>query len=204
MGFFVADLGRVMKRGTAAFPDAVELSDLERSGLELRDVAVSIRKAMNGRSNVLARSLSANFGTYLVDDLLVKADRMGMANGMELRVPFLDTDLVEYAAGLPSRVLRRGGTLKYVLRKAFSDVVPPAVLERGKQGFAVPLPEWFRGPWREVLHERVLTADARIWEWLDRDYVTSRAERHFEGKMDCSQQLWALLTLETWLHGEGR
>ncbi len=191
VGFFVADLGRVMKRG-------------ELPAVELHDVAVSIRKAMNERSNVLARSLSANFGTYLVDDLLVKADRMGMANSMELRVPFLDTDLVEYAAGLPPSVLRRRGTLKYVLRKAFSDVVPRAVLERGKQGFAVPLPDWFRGPWRKVLHERVLTADARIWEWLDRDYVTARAERHFEGKMDCSQQLWALLTLETWLHGEGR
>ena len=188
VGFFVADLGRVMKLDAGALPD----------------VAASIRKAMNGRSNVLARSLSANFGTYLVDDLLVKADRMGMANSMELRVPFLDTDLVEYAAGLPPRLLRRRGTLKYVLRKAFSDVVPPAVRDRGKQGLAVPLPDWFRGPWRGVLHERVLTADARLWEWLDRDYVTGRAAEHMDGKIDFSQQLWALLTLETWLQGEGR
>ena len=188
VGFFVADLGRVMK------PEAGPPSDL----------TASIRKATNGRSNVLARSLSANFGTYLVDDLLVKADRMSMANGIELRVPFLDTDLVEYAAGLPRRLLRRRGTLKYVLREAFSDVVPPAVLDRGKQGFAVPLPGWFRGPWRGVLHERVLTADARLWQWLDRDYVTDRAEAHLEGKIDYSQQLWALLTLETWLHGAGR
>ena len=188
VGFFVADLGRVMK------PEAGPPSDL----------TASIRKATNGRSNVLARSLSANFGTYLVDDLLVKADRMSMANGIELRVPFLDTDLVEYAAGLPRRLLRRRGTLKYVLREAFSDVVPPAVLDRGKQGFAVPLPGWFRGPWCGVLHERVLTADARLWQWLDRDYVTDRAEAHLEGKIDYSQQLWALLTLETWLHGAGR
>ena len=170
----------------------------------LPDVTASIRKAMSGRSNVLARALSANFSTYLVDDLLVKADRMGMANSMELRVPFLDTDLVEYSAGLPPRFLRRRGTLKYLLRKAFSDVVPRVVLDRGKQGFAVPLPEWFRGPWRAVLHERVLTADARLWQWLDRDYVTDRAEAHMEGKIDFSQQLWALLTLETWLQGAGR
>jgi asparagine synthase (glutamine-hydrolysing) len=187
VGFFVADLGQVMKTDTEAFPDA--------------DLAVSIRNAMDGRSNVLARALSANFGTYLVDDLLVKADRMGMANSMELRVPFLDTDLVEYAAGLPPQILRRRGTLKYVLRKAFSDVVPRAVLERGKQGFAVPLPEWFRGPWRGVLKERVLTADAKLWEWLNRDYVTERAKQHMDGKIDFSQQLWALLTLETWLQG---
>ena len=185
VGFFVADLGRVMK------PDVVPSPDL----------TASIRKAMNERGNVLARALSANFGTYLVDDLLVKADRMGMANSMELRVPFLDTDLVEYAAGLPPGHLRRRGTLKYILRKAFSDVVPRVVLDRGKQGFAVPLPEWFRGPWREDLHERVLTADARMWEWLDRDYVTGRANEHLEGKIDFSQQLWALLTLETWLQG---
>ena len=87
VGFFVADLGRIMKPDTGPLPD----------------LAVSIRKAMNGRSNALARSFSANFGTYLVDDLLVKADRMGMANSLELRMPFLDTDLVEYAAGLPPR-----------------------------------------------------------------------------------------------------
>jgi asparagine synthase (glutamine-hydrolysing) len=183
VGFFVADLGRVMK------PDAGPLPDL----------TASIRKAMNERSNVLARALSANFGTYLVDDLLVKADRMGMANSMELRVPFLDTDLVEYVAGLPPAHLRRRGTLKYLLRQAFSDVVPRVVLDRGKQGFAVPLPEWFRGPWREVLYERVLTVDAKLWEWLDRDYVIGRAEEHLAGKIDFSQQLWALLTLETWL-----
>ena len=188
VGFFVADLRRVMR------PDAGPLPDL----------TASIRKAMCGRSNVLARALSTNFGTYLVDDLLVKADRMGMANSMELRVPFLDTDLVEYVAGLPPAHLRRRGTLKYILRKAFSDVVPRVVLDRGKQGFAVPLPEWFRGPWREVLYERVLTADAKMWEWLDRGYVTERAEQHLEGKIDFSQQLWALLTLETWLQGVGR
>ena len=101
----------------------------------------------------------------------------------------------------PPGVLRRRGTLKYVLRQAFSDIVPRVVLDRGKQGFAVPLPEWFRGPWRGVLYERVLTADAKLWEWLDRDYVTDEAEKHMEGKIDYSQQLWALLTLETWLHG---
>ncbi len=194
VGFFVSDLGRILK------PDAGGLHD----ATALPDVAASIRKAMNEESNVLARALSVNFGTYLVDDLLVKADRMGMANSMELRVPFLDTDLVEYVAGLPPRHLRRRGTLKYVLRKAFADVIPPAVRDRGKQGFAVPLPEWFRGPWRGVLHERVLTADARLWEWLDRNYVTDRAEAHLEGKIDYSQQLWALLTLETWLQGAGR
>ncbi len=188
VGLFAGDLGRVMR------PDAGPLPDL----------AAGVRKAMGGGSNALARALSANFGTYLVDGLLAKADRMGMANSLEVRVPFLDTDLVEYAAGLPARHLRRRGRLKYVLRKAFSDVVPRVVLERAGQGFAVPLPEWFRGPWREVLYERVLTADARMWEWLDRDYVTGRAQEHLEGKIDFSRQLWALLTLETWLQGAGR
>ena len=185
VGFFVADLGRVMRPDLGPPPD----------------LTASIGKAMNGRSSVLARSLSANFATYLVDDLLVKADRMSMANSLELRMPFLDTDLVEYSGGLPPGVLRRRGTLEYVLRQAFSDLVPRVVLDRGKQGFAVPLPEWFRGPWSRVLHERVLTADAKLWEWLDRDYVTDRAEAHMEGKIDYSQQLWALLTLETWLQG---
>ena len=136
VGFFVADLGQVMKPDAGGLPGGAVLESGALPGAgaitdtagALPDVAASIRTAMNGGKNVLARSLAANFSTYLADDLLVKVDRMGMANSMELRVPFLDTDLVEYAAGLPPSVLRRGGTLKYVLREAFSDVVPAVVL----------------------------------------------------------------------------
>ena len=177
-----------------------------RGQLREMDVAASIRAPMEdlAGSSVLARSLSANFRTYLLDDLLVKADRSSMAHGLELRSPFLDTALIEYATSLPDGHLRRGRVLKRVLKDAFADVVPGSILERGKMGFGVPIPDWLRGPWRPMLQERILSDDARIWQWLCRDYVLKRAELHFERRVDFSHQLWSLLTLETWLQQEGR
>ena len=94
--------------------------------------------------------------------------------------------------------------LKRILKDAFSDVVPRSILERGKMGFGVPIPDWLRGPWRLMVQERILTEDACIWEWLSRDYVVRRAELHFEHRVDFSHQLWSLLTLETWLQLRGR
>jgi len=129
----------------------------------------------------------------------VKADRSSMAHGLELRSPFLDTALIEYASALPDGHLRRGSVLKRVLKDAFADQVPQSILRRGKMGFGVPIPNWLRGPWRPMLEERILTEDAHIWQWLSRDYVLKRAELHFAGRVDFSHQLWSLLTLETWL-----
>ncbi len=172
-----------------------------RGRLRDMDVAASVRGPMEALagSSVLARSMSANFRTYLVDDLLVKADRSSMAHGLELRSPFLDTALIEYASALPDGHLRRGSVLKRVLKDAFADQVPQSILRRGKMGFGVPIPNWLRGPWRPMLEERILTEDAHIWQWLSRDYVLKRAELHFAGRVDFSHQLWSLLTLETWL-----
>ena len=177
-----------------------------RDHLREMDLAASIRGPMEelAGSSILARSLSANFRTYLLDDLLVKADRSSMAHGLELRSPFLDTALIEYASSLPDGHLRRGRVLKRVLKDAFADMVPRDILERGKMGFGVPIPDWLRGPWRPMLQERILSEDARIWQWLRRDYVLNRAELHFERRVDFSHQLWSLLTLETWLQQGSR
>ena len=151
--------------------------------------------------SALDRALAMNFETYLLDDLLVKADRCSMAHGLELRSPFLDRDLVDYVAGLPDRLKIRGGTLKYVLKKAFTDILPREIVNRPKWGFAVPLPSWFRTHWRPLLEERLLAPDARINEWIRPETVRAMATAHFEGTADASHRLWTLLTLETWLRG---
>ncbi len=188
VGLFTEDLDNVLR------PEL-------RSRIGEMDLAVSIRDPMAelAGSSVLARALSANFRTYLLDDLLVKADRSSMAHGLELRSPFLDTALIEYASRLPDGHLRRGRTLKRVLKDAFADVLPHEIRRRGKMGFGVPVPDWLRGPWRPMVEERILSEDARIWEWLERDYVVKRAHLHFDRREDFSHQLWSLLTLETWL-----
>jgi len=153
----------------------------------------------NRHLSPLARTLALNFETYLLDDLLVKADRCSMAHGLELRSPFLDTGLMELAATLPDDLRIRRGRLKFLLRNAFQDLLPEPILKRGKMGFGIPIPTWFRTHWRPLVEERLLGSEARLWEWLQPEPVRRMAVAHFSGSADYGHQLWALLTLETWL-----
>ena len=149
----------------------------------------------------LSRALALNFETYLPEDLLVKADRCSMAHGLELRSPLLDTALTELAAVLPAHHLVRGQVLKRVLRDAFADLLPRQILDRGKMGFGVPLPVWFRTRWRHVFEERVLDPQIRLWKWLRPEPVEALWRAHQEGRADHGHALWALLTLAVWLEG---
>ncbi|NJD21017.1 MAG: asparagine synthase (glutamine-hydrolyzing) [Gemmatimonadetes bacterium] len=155
-----------------------------------------------GESDV-TRALALNFETYLPQDLLVKADRCSMAHGLELRSPFLDTALMEFAAALPDRYRHRGRTLKWLLKRAFPDLLPPDIARRGKWGFGVPLPVWFRTHWRPLFEARVLAPDARIRAWLEPGPVAALWAEHQGGGADLGHALWALLTLETWLRRRG-
>jgi asparagine synthase (glutamine-hydrolysing) len=147
---------------------------------------------------ILSRVLEHNFVSYLPFDLLVKADRSSMAHGLEARSPFLDTALVEYAATLPPRYLRRGRDTKIVLKHAFADLLPEAITRRGKMGFGVPLGAWFRTDLRAYLRDR-LADGARLYEYVDRAAVARLLDEHDRGARDHGQKLWALLALEVWL-----
>lgn len=147
----------------------------------------------------LTRAMALTFETYLPGDLLVKADRCAMAHGLELRAPFLDTAVMEFAAGLPDRLRRRGRTLKWLLREAFADLLPKEIRSRPKWGFGVPLPIWFRTYWKPLFEGRVLGADARLRRWIEPEPVARLWREHQAGAADHGHALWALLTLETWL-----
>jgi asparagine synthase (glutamine-hydrolysing) len=147
----------------------------------------------------LARLLFLNFNTYLPEDLLVKMDRSTMANGLEARSPFLDTELVEFAGRLPDGLKLRGLTTKYLLREAFKDLIPSEILHRGKMGFGVPLGAWFRGPLRSYLTEHLSGTKPRLFDLVKRDTVASHLETHMAEKADYGQRLFCLLTLEIWL-----
>ncbi|MFV2008068.1 MAG: asparagine synthetase B, partial [Longimicrobiales bacterium] len=188
IGFFADRLAEMLR------PEVGEL-------LNRDEVSRSFREPLEGREALspLARALAINFETYLPEDLLVKSDRCSMANGLELRSPFLDTALMEFAAALPDRHKIRGRHMKAVLKTAFRDLLPDEIHSRPKMGFGIPLPTWFRQQWRPLLEERVLADDARIWEWIRPEPVRAMAREHLEGRADFGHQLWALLTLEEWL-----
>jgi asparagine synthase (glutamine-hydrolysing) len=147
----------------------------------------------------LALSLQHNFHTYLPYDLMVKVDRMSMAHSLETRSPFLDTAMVEFAASLPDHFKLSGRTTKHILRRAFQNMLPATITQRGKMGFGVPLASWFRRELYSFLCDQVASSTSRIAEYVRPAYVQQLVTQHVSGSSDCSHQLWALLTMEIWL-----
>lgn len=156
------------------------------------------RSFFTGAGTPLQRILDHNFRAYLAYDLQQKLDRCSAGNALEVRSPFLDTALIDFASRLPDGHKRRGRTTKRVLREAFADLVPPRILRRGKMGFGVPLATWFRGDLRATVEER-LRSGARVHEYLDARAVGLVLDEHLQGRADRSPQIWSLLTLEIWL-----
>jgi asparagine synthase (glutamine-hydrolysing) len=139
--------------------------------------------------------LQVDLRTYLPDDLLVKVDRASMAHSIEVRSPFLDHELVEFAAGIPAAQKRQRSEGKRVLKRAFGDTLPDSVLSREKQGFSVPVDEWFRGELREFARPRLDRLGRR--ERLDGEGIDRVWQSHLDGA-DHGFRLWDLVVLEEW------
>jgi asparagine synthase (glutamine-hydrolysing) len=151
----------------------------------------------------LDRLLDLNMRTYLLDDLLVKMDRMSMAHGLEVRSPFLDPELIAYATRLPPRLKARGLSLKRVLRAAVADLLPPEILKRPKRGFGVPLDRWFREDLRTYVDHTLRAPDARVKEYLVASEVDRLLSEHERRTRNHGHALWTLLTLEVFLRRAG-
>jgi asparagine synthase (glutamine-hydrolysing) len=147
----------------------------------------------------LSQLLAANFHSYLHDDLLVKADRMSMANSLEARAPFLDRALIEYVATLPDDYKLSGNATKVILREAFDDLLPEMVKSAPKRGFGVPIDAWFRGELGNYLRDTLLVPSARVREYVSQDHVRHLLDEHAAGHANHGHRLWTLLTFERWL-----
>lgn len=147
----------------------------------------------------LDRLLDLNLRTYLPGDLLVKADRMSMAHGLEVRSPFLDTALVELALRLPPDTKISGLRRKRVLNAAMSDLLPASILDRRKRGFAVPLDRWFRTDLHDYVQVTIGASDARVRVHVNGEFLDQLIASHSAGASNHGQLLWALLTLEVFL-----
>jgi len=136
---------------------------------------------------------------YLVDDILVKVDRASMANALEVRSPFLDVDVAEFAFSLPYKFKQKGKRRKMILQDSFANMLPKEIFVRSKMGFGLPVADWLRGSWRCEM-ERLLLEGRLVAEGL---FVRSRLEdyikRHLSGQADCSYGLFALMVLAQWL-----
>jgi asparagine synthase (glutamine-hydrolysing) len=146
----------------------------------------------------LSRMLYFDTKTWLVDDLLIKADRMSMANSIELRVPFLDHRLVEYAAAMPSRYKIRGTETKFILKRIMEGQLPERIVRRRKMGFPTPLEIMFRGELFDYAHDTLLSDQAARRGYFDMEAVKQLLLDHRSGKAANHREIWQLLVLEEW------
>jgi asparagine synthase (glutamine-hydrolysing) len=151
-----------------------------------------------GDAEFLDRALAADVGMYLPDDLLVKVDVASMASSLEARSPFLDHELMEFAARLPAGCKLLHGETKRILKRALRGLVPDAVLERPKMGFGVPLARWFRGELKEFVRDTLLGPEGRARGYFREEAVCALLEEHLAGRADRSNHLWNLTMLELW------
>jgi asparagine synthase (glutamine-hydrolysing) len=136
--------------------------------------------------------------SYLTDDILVKVDRAAMANSLETRVPFLDHEFFELVWSLPLNLKIQNNSGKKILKELLEKYVPKNLIDRPKQGFALPLGQWLRGPLRDWADE--LLSNKRL---IDEGYFNSVIIRrvwneHLSGKKDNSLKLWSVLMFQSW------
>lgn len=156
---------------------------------------------LDGSSEYLSQYLYMDTKTYLPDNVLVKVDRMSMANSLETRTLFLDHDIVEFAAKIPDGLKINGSTTKYILKKAMSDIIPEEILNRDKWGFALPVDVWFRGELKDLISEAV--EKSKAGDIFNYNYLKSRLDEHLKGKRNHQRLLWAFMMFQLWYEKSG-
>jgi asparagine synthase (glutamine-hydrolysing) len=147
----------------------------------------------------VSQMLYVDTKTYLVADILTKVDRMSMMTSLEVRVPILDHEFVEWATGLPVEWKIRRGRQKYILRKLAERVgVPSQVLDRPKKGFALPLVHWMKHELKDLIMTLLLDPATLQRGYFDPRGVRLLLDEHFRGRRDHSGRIWRLLMLELW------
>ena len=147
----------------------------------------------------MERILSGDMDTYLADDILTKVDRTTMAVSLEGRAPLLDQNLIAFAARLPFDMKLRGEQGKYLFRKVAARLLPADVLNKRKQGFAIPLASWFRTDLKPMLLDTIGSRAFRERGLFSMQGIQTLVDEHQQGLQDRGELLWMVMVLETWL-----
>jgi len=144
------------------------------------------------------RELYLDLKTYLVDNILVKVDRMSMATSLEARVPLLDHKLVEFAFSLPGKVKLHGLNTKWIFKKTMERLLPHENIYRSKEGFSIPIKHWLREELKDLLLDTLSEKRIREEGYFKYESVKKMIDAHLQGKENFSHELWALLVFEIW------
>jgi asparagine synthase (glutamine-hydrolysing) len=144
----------------------------------------------------LDRQLYADIRGYLADDILAKVDRASMAVSLEVRVPFLDHQVVEMAMGIPAQMKLRGGTTKWILRNTFAPELPRVVQRRGKEGFSIPMKQWLAGDLEPLMRDLLSRERVEARGLFEVAEVERLMAEHVAGRQNHAHRLWCLMALE--------
>ena len=171
-----------------------------RSSLRDCDPAATFRKLYDRceATDPLTKALYVDLKTYLVDDILVKVDRMSMAHALEVRAPLLDQNFVEFVMRLPRSLKLNGRTTKVALKMLLNGRVPEKIVNRKKHGFTMPLGATLRGPLDGMVRDTLLSPRFRQRGYFDPDVVKGMCEEHASGTHDHADRIWTLLMFELW------
>jgi len=164
------------------------------------DIYQQAREMMNecGESDPVKSMQNLDTRLYLAEDILTKVDRASMAVSLEVRAPFLDPRVAEFAASLPSDYKLRGHKTKYILKKAVNDLLPPFVTRRPKKGFGVPVAEWLKQKLRPMARDLLSPERVRRAGVFNPDFVSRLQDEHERGTANHRKLLWTLLMFELW------
>ena len=190
--------------GVALMPDRVRnqlFSDRFRQGLHgYRAVEVLRDHASRSPTDAPLSLLQyLDLKTYLPGDILTKVDRASMAHALEVRVPLLDHEFVEWAAGLPPEMKLLNGEGKHIFKKALKPYLPDDILYRRKRGFSIPLADWFRGPLKDRIRQAVSSPMLLDTGYFNPAYLLHLVDSHQAGIKDYSVALWSVLMFESFL-----
>jgi asparagine synthase (glutamine-hydrolysing) len=188
-------------RGVSSLFSASELNEVLLPEVFAQTESDGLEDSLFARCNgvdPLRQMLYFDLKVWLPDDLLVKADKMTMAASLELRVPFLDHKLVEWAWQLPNRLKIHDGSGKHLLRKAVAGMVPPAIVNRAKRGFPVPIRGWFQAELAARAREMLLDASSAASGFFRKQALTALLAEHEQGREDRSGEIYALVVFHLW------
>jgi asparagine synthase (glutamine-hydrolysing) len=170
-------------------------SPTEKSAL----VGQPVSPAVSGDDGNINDFIELDQRNYLPDDILYKCDRMSMAHSLEVRPPFLDHRIVEFAARLPFNLKIRGRNLKFILRNLMQDKLPRSVIRRSKEGFDIPTHHWLRTFLRPLLEETLSERNVRDSGVFSPDAVANAVRLHMTRRANLGYHLWGLLILFLWM-----
>jgi asparagine synthase (glutamine-hydrolysing) len=195
------------------FHGVTQLSNAQRSALFSDKLKTDLqgysalevfkRHAQNAPTdNPLSMVQYLDIKTYLLGDILTKVDRASMAHALEVRVPLLDYQLVEWMAGIEPNLKLRGSEGKYIFKKALENYLPNDILYRPKMGFSIPLAAWFRGELKDKVRNALLGETLNHCGLFDATFLRHLVEQHQNGLRDYSVPIWSLLMFEAFLRNQ--